>query len=191
MHTPENCYTKSIGYNLEKRSILMVIITPILIFINVLVYFLTQDPVSHVKYGLNSYFFEGAYWQPLTSMFMHGNLSHLAMNMVVLFQFGYMLEKELNAHVKYLIIYLAGGLLTSLLTIFFMHYTGLDHNVVGASGAISVLFGWFAKKDPNLRGGLIVAILVISFVPLLIGVPIAWYGHLIGFVLGYILGYVI
>ena len=169
----------------------MVIITPVLIALNVLIYFLTQDPVSHVKYGLNAYFFEGAWWQPLTSMFMHGSLTHLAMNMVVLFQFGYLLEKELDAHLKYLLIYLAGGVVTSLLTIYFMYYFGLNHNVVGASGAISVLFGWFAKKDPHLRGGLIVSILIISFVPLLMGMPIAWYGHLIGFGLGWVLGFVL
>ena len=167
----------------------MVIITPILIAINVLVYFLTQDPISHVKYGLNSYFFEGAYWQPLTSMFMHANLTHLGMNMIVLFQFGYLLEKELHAHLIYLFIYLVGGVVTSLLTIYFMYYLGLEHNVVGASGAISVLFGWFAMKDPHLRGGLIVSILIISFIPLLMGVPVAWYGHLIGFGLGWVLGF--
>ena len=169
----------------------MVVITPILIAVNVLIYFLTQDPVSHVKYGLNGYFFEGAWWQPLTSMFMHGSLTHLAMNMVVLFQFGYLLEKELDAHIKYLLIYLVGGVVTSLLTIYFMYYFGLNHNVVGASGAISVLFGWFAKRDPHLRNGLIVSILIISFIPLLMGVPVAWYAHLIGFVLGYLLGFVL
>ncbi len=167
----------------------MIFITPILIAINVIVYFLTQDPISHIKYGLNDYFLKGAYWQPLTSMFMHANLTHLGMNMVVLFQFGYLLEKELNAHIKYLFIYLGGGLITSLMTFYFMHVFGLDHNVVGASGAISVLFGWFAKRDPHLRGGLIAAILIISFAPLLMGMQVAWYGHLIGFGLGYVLGF--
>jgi len=169
----------------------LVIITPVLIAVNVLVYFLTLDPLSHIKYGLNVYFFEGAWWQPLTSMFMHASLSHLAMNMVVLFQFGYLLEKELNAHIRYLLIYLGGGIVTSLLTIYFMNMFGLDHNVVGASGAISVLFGWFAKRDPHLRKGLIVSILIISFIPFLMGVPVAWYAHLIGFGLGYLLGFVL
>ncbi len=167
----------------------MVVITPVLIALNVAIFLLTQDPVSHVKYGLNGYFFEGAWWQPLSSMFMHANVTHLAMNMVVLFQFGYLLEKELDTHLKYLFIYLAGGVATSLLTIYFMKFFGMDHNVVGASGAISVLFGWFALKDPHLRGGLIVSILIISFVPLLMGVPVAWYGHLIGFGLGWMLGF--
>ena len=169
----------------------MVVITPLLIALNVIIYFLTQEPISHIKYGLNPLFFEGAWWQPLTTMFMHANLTHLAMNMVVLFQFGYLLEKELNAHLKYLVIYLFGGVATSLLTICFMKFFGLDHNLVGASGAISVLFGWFALKDPRLRGGLIVSILIISFVPLLMGVPVAWYAHLIGFGLGWLLGYLI
>jgi len=36
-----------------------------------------------------------------------------------------------------------------------------------------------------------VSILIISFVPLLMGVPVAWYGHLIGFVLGWLIAFVI
>jgi membrane associated rhomboid family serine protease len=34
-------------------------------------------------------------------------------------------------------------------------------------------------------------ILVMSFAPILIGLPIAWYSHLIGFAIGFIMGYIL
>ncbi len=170
-----------------------VIITPILIALNLIAFLVaSNDPDLYLKYGLNLYFLERHFWwQPLTTMFMHASWSHLLMNMAVLFQFGVLLERELNAHLRYLLIYFVGGVVTSLLSFLYMDLFAVDHNLVGASGAISVLFGWFAMKDPHLRGGLIVSIVVISFVPLLMGIPIAWYAHLIGFALGWLSGYVI
>ena len=171
----------------------MVIITPILIAINVLVFMVVHGHRAwEIEYGLNTLFIqEGFFWQPLTSMFMHASWEHLLMNMAVLFQFGVLLERELGARWRYLLIYFAGGIITSLLSYLYIIYFDPQVNLVGASGALSVLFGWFALKDPHLRGGLIIAILLISFVPLLMGMNIAWYAHLIGFGIGWLVGYVI
>ena len=171
----------------------MVIITPILIAVNVLVFLYTRENYDlHVRYGLNMLFTErDYYWQPLTSMFMHADVTHLLMNMAVLFQFGMLLERELDAKVRYVLIYFVGGLITSFLSYLYISNFDQGVNLVGASGALSVLFGWFALKDPHLRGGLIVTMLLISFVPLLMGMNIAWYAHLIGFGLGWLAGYVI
>ena len=113
------------------------------------------------------------------------------MNMAVLFQFGILLERDLNAHWRYLFIYLVGGVLTSIISLYYISHFDPSVNLVGASGALSVLFGWFALKMPSMRNGLIVTILLISFVPLLIGMPIAWYAHLIGFGIGWLMGYII
>ncbi len=167
----------------------MVIITPILILLNLLVFLATQGNYElGVRYGLNMLFTqEHYYWQPFTSMFMHANWTHLLMNMAVLFQFGVLLEKELDAHWRYLAIYFVGGVITSLLSYLYISHFDPSTNLVGASGA----FGWFALKDPHLRGGLVVSILLISFVPLMMGMNIAWYAHLIGFGLGWLAGYFI
>ena len=43
-----------------------------------------------------------------------------------------------------------------------------------------------AKLDKNMRNGLIMAILVISFVPMLVGIRVGWYAHLFGFGIGYL-----
>ena len=171
----------------------MVIITPILIALNVLVFLVTQENYElSVRYGLNMLYSEqNYYWQPFTSMFMHANWTHLLMNMAVLFQFGMLLERELNAKGRYLLIYFVGGLITSLLSYLYISNYDPGVNLVGASGALSVLFGWFALKDPHLRAGLIVTMLLISFVPLMMGMNIAWYAHLIGFGIGWLSGYFI
>ena len=163
--------------------------TKIVIVLNIIGFLLqSQIERSDLFFGLNRYFLEaGLFWQPLSSMFMHGGLTHLAMNMVVLFQFGTLLETTRGSRF-FLQLYLIGGILTSLLSFLFMYVLALNHVLVGASGAISVLIGWIAYKDPYNRKGLVIAIMLISFAPLLLGMNIAWYAHLIGFGLGMLWG---
>lgn len=171
----------------------MIIITPILIILNILFFLYTKDNHElYLKYGLNMlYYKENFFWQPFSSMFMHGGWEHLFMNMAVLFQFGILLERDLNEHIKYLLIYIVGGIITSYLSLYYISHFEPNTNLVGASGALSVLFGWFANRDKNLRAGLIVTIVLISFVPNLLGMNVAWYAHFIGFVIGWIVGYVL
>jgi membrane associated rhomboid family serine protease len=142
-------------------------------------------------YALNILFTQGLFWQPLTTMFAHGGFMHLAMNMVVLFQFGSLIEYT-RGRLFFLGLYYIGGVVTSLLTFIYVYFAYENYgqliNVVGASGAICVLIGWIAQKDSFNRKGLIIAILLISFLPLLIGLKIAWYAHLIGFGVGWIVG---
>ncbi|ECP6317140.1 rhomboid family intramembrane serine protease [Campylobacter jejuni] len=164
-------------------------LTIFLIFLNILCYFLISYDYYNIL-GLNILFFNGAYWQLLSSMFLHGNLTHLILNMIVLFQFGRILETYLGA-LRFIFIYFVGGLLCSLLSVFYVYfdfkYFGENINVIGASGAICVLMGFYAVLDKNSTKGLIVAILLMSFAPLLIGINVAWYGHIFGFMCGYIL----
>ena len=160
-----------------------------LIFINILFYFLIPYGYYNIL-GLNILFFKGAYWQILSSMFMHGNLSHLILNMIVLFQFGRILEAYLSSK-HFLLLYFIGGLFCSLLSAFYVYfafsYLGKNINLIGASGAICVLMGYYAVLDTNSTKGLIIAILLMSFIPLFMGVNVAWYGHIFGFICGFVL----
>ncbi|MDR2789396.1 MAG: rhomboid family intramembrane serine protease [Campylobacteraceae bacterium] len=141
--------------------------------------------------GLNMAFMEGFFWQPLSTMFTHGHITHLFMNMVVLFQFGTVIEYA-RGRGFFLKLYFIGGIITSLLSFVYVYiaYEQFNEfiNVVGASGAICVLIGWIAQKDSFNRKGLIIAILFISFLPMLIGLRVAWYAHLIGFGVGWAAG---
>ena len=140
--------------------------------------------------GLNIYFFEEKlYYQVISTIFAHGSYEHLFMNMVVLWQFGNMLEGYVGK-LRFLLIYLIGGIITSFGTLAYMYYFSQWGNVVGASGAISVLFGYIALKDKAQRQGIFILILLISFVPLLFGFNVAWYAHLIGFVVGFLAGFI-
>ncbi|MDR2081654.1 MAG: rhomboid family intramembrane serine protease [Campylobacteraceae bacterium] len=157
------------------------------------VFYLFQNiyPILSAYSGLNIYFINGFFWQPLTTMFTHGHITHLFMNMVVLFQFGSIIE-SVRGRIFFLKLYFIGGILTSLLSFAYI-YTAYEKfgeiiNVIGASGAICVLIGWIAQKDSFNRKGLIIAILLISFLPMLIGLKVAWYAHLIGFGVGWAAG---
>ena len=89
-----------------------------LIALNFLVYFAVYCGIcsSNVILGLNMSFTDGLYvWQPATSMFMHANLTHLLMNIAVLYQFGSLLERRYGSE-KFAVIYCIGGVLTSLLS---------------------------------------------------------------------------
>ncbi|TKX31203.1 rhomboid family intramembrane serine protease [Campylobacter aviculae] len=160
-------------------------ITFILIFLNIILYFLIPG-YDYNLLGLNTSFFKGAYWQILTSMFLHGSLTHLILNMIMLFQFGSILEKYLGK-LYFVSVYLIGGLLCSFLSVVYIYFFDFDVNLIGASGAICVLMGYFAFLDRKSTLGIIVAILLMSFIPLFMGINIAWYGHIFGFICGFVL----
>ena len=60
-------------------------------------------------------------WQPLTSMFMHGGLMHIAFNMFALYSFGSNLEQQWGVK-KFLFFYLSCGLGASILYSAFNYY---------------------------------------------------------------------
>ena len=139
-----------------------------------------------VLFGLNLYFLVYSFWwQPLTSIFTHGGIAHLGMNMFVLWQFGNLIERFIGAK-KFVALYLISGLLTSLLSFAYIFYLDNQVNLVGASGAICALLGYVAYYDKAQRNGIITWILLISVAPLIIGLPIAWYAHFIGLAVGFL-----
>ena len=167
-------------------------LTNIIILITILSYFIqTNIPYGDILFGLNIYFFtNGLYYQLLSTMFAHGGVEHLAMNMIVLWQMGNLLEGYIGKF-RFFLIYFIGGILTSIGTLAYMYFTEDFVNVVGASGAISVIMGYYALKVPDERKGIFVWIVLISFVPILFGMPVAWYSHLIGFVIGFLTGFIL
>jgi len=144
-------------------------------------------PNGTLYMGLNFYFLEGGlWWQPLSTMFAHGGIGHLLMNMFVLYQFGNLVEAH-RSKLTLLTLYFVGGLLTSFASFVFMVLLQLNHNLIGASGAICVILGYVAFVDTYQRKGIIVWVALISFAPLVIGLPVAWYAHLIGFGIGWLM----
>lgn len=88
----------------------------------------------------------------LVSMFMHGGFAHLFGNMLYLWVFGDNLENALG-RLRYLIFYLACGILASLAHVFATVATHGDTMVpsLGASGAISGVLGGYILLYPGRR----------------------------------------
>lgn len=75
------------------------------------------------------------YYRLFTSMFLHFGMDHLANNMLVLFVIGENLERAAGG-IRYLIIYLLGGLGGNLVSCYFSYTQDAMTISAGASGAI-------------------------------------------------------
>lgn len=84
------------------------------------------------------------FWQPLSYMFMHANISHIFFNMFNLWMFGAAMENFWGTK-RFLIYYLACGLGAGILYSFI---PGL-HVTVGASAAVYGLLLAFGMTFPN------------------------------------------
>lgn len=88
-----------------------------LLIINIL-FFIGSQFVGDAAYNyLSLFFFENAkfqYWQPITHMFMHAGIMHIAFNMFALYSFGSVLEHYWGSK-KFLFFYLSCGLGAALL----------------------------------------------------------------------------
>lgn len=121
-----------------------IVITPILIAINVLVFLSlyilgngSEDVATLVTFGANiqSLVKAGEVWRLFTSMFLHIGIIHLLANMYALWVIGRQIENFLGK-TKYILIYLGSGILGSLISV--SVNTGVS---AGASGAIFGLMG--------------------------------------------------
>ena len=136
----------------EKRQILEELkkepVTVFLILINMLVFVITEltggtEDTMHMLQCGAAYtpaIIQGEYYRIFTSMFLHFGMQHLANNMLVLFVLGGRLERT-TGKMKYLLIYLLGGMGGNLLCLF-LELDSADFAVsAGASGAIFGIIG--------------------------------------------------
>jgi membrane associated rhomboid family serine protease len=84
----------------------------------------------------------------ISSQFLHGGFLHLGGNMLYLWVFGNNIENILG-RVKYLIFYLACGVLAALTQWFFSMQSGTP--ALGASGAIAGVMGAYILKFPKAQ----------------------------------------
>ena len=170
--------------------------TIFLVFLNTIVFFISYSysdfAFSFFSFSLNN-LFEGMFFTIFTSMFMHGSIWHLLINMWFLWVFGYNLEMKLKTF-PFLLYYLTCGIAGALLFALSSSNSAL---IMGASGAISGLLGGYLVLFPRNR---IKALFPPIFLPAVIYIflwflcqifsvgqidsTVAYWGHIGGFIAG-------
>jgi len=116
------------------------------------------DPSVEAVYALGALngpaIFAGQWWRMITSVFLHGGVVHIALNMWALFNLG-ILAEILYGRRNYIFLYLLCGLGGSALSIFWHP----DQVGIGASGAIFGIAGALLpalkfQKNPRLAQAL-------------------------------------
>jgi membrane associated rhomboid family serine protease len=141
----------------------------------------------------------------LTSIFMHGGISHIVGNMLYLFIFGDNIEDRFG-HIKYLVIYLVFGVIAGLTHSWFSIGDDLYIPTIGASGAISGVLGAYVLLYPRAR---VATIIFLGYFGRIIKIPsifmlgfwfimqflysfldpysnVAYWAHIGGFIIGFI-----
>ncbi|MEP7350819.1 MAG: rhomboid family intramembrane serine protease [Sphingorhabdus sp.] len=160
------------------------------------------------RFGAGSEAFQGlgfllpAWITPLSAAFLHGGLVHVILNMLMLLLIGKMVERVLGAKM-YLLLYVIGAYAAAL-----AEWIGSPQSltpVVGASGAISAVIGAYVLLFPNqppkpwgpisakiarplhLLIAWIALNVMIGFVGPGLGISIAIWSHIGGFIAGLLL----
>lgn len=182
---------------LEMRSRSMLTPTVFLVIVNILVYvytsvvggnFIKTNTDVLIQLGqANSKVLNGDYWQLLTSIFVHVDISHIALNMLFLIIFGLRAE-ELFTTEEYFSVYMLSGLSGSLLTLFLMSPNTLS---AGASGAIFGMYGAGIIYMRKTFGQSIIGALMYAFLLLILstGAGVNIIAHFGGLASGLIIGY--
>jgi rhomboid protease GluP len=163
-------------------------VTVALIIANVAVYLLEVvggDQVLILLAQTGEIFFGGYYWQPLTSIFIHFDPTHILFNMFALLYFGRLNENNFSRW-QYLAIYFGAGLLGNVASLFLLP---VDVPSGGASGAIFGLIGSYVaieRKANQLMIGLFYALYIFL---LSSGPGVNIYAHLFGLIGGLLLGF--
>jgi membrane associated rhomboid family serine protease len=149
----------------------------------------TSGPVETLTYVLTHF------WTLITYMFLHANILHIFFNMLMLFFFGPLLERQIGSG-RFLGLYLGSGVLAGLAQVLLF-----GGNVLGASAAIFGVMGALAMLMPDLRiflyfvpmkiiyAVIIFAVLDIVLIPS--GDQVAHMAHLAGLAAGLVYGYLI
>ena len=181
----------------KMRSSIKFTPTTFLVAANVLVYiytsvtggnFIQTDHTVLSQLGqFNLFVFRGQYWQLVTSVFVHVDISHLALNMLFLVIFGIRAE-ELFRTEEYFFVYMLSGISGSILTLVLMPIYTIS---AGASGAIFGMYGANIIYMRKTFGQSIVGALLYAFLLLMLttGEGVNIVAHFGGLAAGLIIGY--
>lgn len=148
-------------------------------------------------------------FRTVTSLFLHGNWVHWLVNYSIFVLLAFSIEKVISGH-KFLLVFLLAGIIGNLVASFFLQ--NQDNVLIGASGAVSGLIGYWLVLFPRKKINFILPIglylqktsmpiAVVIFLWLVVQIilqfqphpsyDIAWISHIMGFASGFCLAWFI
>ncbi len=135
---------------------------------------------------------DGQWYRLFTCMYLHGDMSHIYSNMLLLFFLGNQMEQRLGAG-KYAILYMGCGLFASVCSMTYHCKIASDVLCLGASGAIYGVLGALAGylmmnkgryRDLSPRHFMI--FIALSFVQGMLSPAVDYVAHICGFLAGFL-----
>jgi membrane associated rhomboid family serine protease len=130
---------------------------------------------------------------PITYAFLHGDLLHLGINMAFLLAFGTAVERRLGRN-RFLALYFVCALFAAGASVALFQASQEQTFMVGASGAISGLFGAALRLTMRRVHAAAAIFIVVNLIMGYTGLPslgevraIAWEAHIGGFLAGFML----
>ncbi|ACY18079.1 rhomboid family intramembrane serine protease [Haliangium ochraceum] len=157
------------------------VVTYALLGINIAVYLFITLPMgsdsAEYQRVAESWGYRAAAPSPLTllsSMFLHADIWHLLGNMLYLWIYGDNVEHRLGP-LGYIGVYLAGGAVATLSYAAFLSPALMELPLVGASGAISALLGFYFVWFPKNRVRVFILFRVWRIrAPIVLGIYVLW-----------------
>lgn len=184
-------------------TVWLIIITVIAFLVGVAILYYNPDSIKYIALQPSS-ILQGKYiWTFITSMFMHGGVGHLFVNMLSLIFIGSFVERLIGRK-RFFWFYMISGLFAGLffVLIAYVFNSGLDVYAVGASGALFGVGGLLMLLTPNLpvyimfipipikmKYAMPVMLLVLWLASFIGDIPIGNTAHLGGLIAGLIYGF--
>ena len=143
---PKNGYAKELREKITINSNVPVV-TILLLLLNTAVVFFSFPNVllvDSIRYGLSD--FHMNIFNAFTSLFLHVNIFHFLINMMILVMFGLILEKGIGS-LRFLMVYVLSGMIGNFLQIYLIS----DGIIMGASAALFGVLGALMMREPLLK----------------------------------------
>jgi len=180
-----------------------IVITNIVVFLAIgLIYkdfFAVYNSDIMLAMGALSYetFVDGAWYQIITSFFLHFGFTHLLNNMILLTYAGCELERRIGS-IPYLIIYMFSGVLGNVASLIYYHGQGEQVVSAGASGAIYGVIGalfvilvFRKSQSPSLSPMRLLVMIVLTIYHGITSVGVDNAAHIGGLLAGIVSGFLL
>ncbi len=144
-------------------------------------------PIITEQFKLTSSEVSSHPWMLLTSIFLHGSLAHLLLNMFALALFGTILEKFIGTK-NFLLIFFSSGILANVgAMVFYPSALGASGAIFGVIGALAIVRPWMTVWVLGIPAPMVIAALIWAVQDLVgVFVPdnVGHIAHLLGLVVG-------